>query len=525
MDTNESEVHSILNGLRDDCAVGWDKISSRILKHAKHILVKPITHICNLSFYNGIFPAYFKIAIIHPIHKAGDKTMPNNYRPISVLPILSKILERLLNNRLTKFLYKYDILSQNQYGFISGRSTEGAVLSLTEYLIGKLDNGYKCLGVFLDLSKAFDTVSIPTLINRLERIGIRGIALKLFSNYLTGRKQRVKVGNCVSNDECVTFGVPQGSIIGPSLFLVYINQICDLHLSMGQVISYADDTALLFHGKSWSEVCTSAEKGLAKVMQFLNSSLLTLNVDKTKFLAFSIREIDDVVIKNLILRAHKCANANVNCNCISLERVSTLKYLGVVLDDRLTWSHHFQVLTGRIRKLMVIFRKLRHVADFHLLKTVYYALCQSIIDYCITAWGGTVKTNLMAIERAQRAVLKVMLFKPKLYPTAQLYNDCQVLTVRQLFIARLITLQHSRTPYYPESLSHRRRKDMVCQLMPVRLTYTKRFSNYLGPFLFNKLSKVKPLYKLPNFECKQIVTNYLLTLSYEETENLLQNFN
>lgn len=521
MDTNESEVESVLIGLRDDCAVGWDKISSKVLKISKHVLVRPITYICNLSLNSGLFPNYFKIAIIHPIHKAGDKKTPNNYRPISVLPTLSKILERLMNNRLTKFLDKYNILSQNQYGFISGRSTEGAVSSLTEYLVRQLDTGSKCLGVFLDLSKAFDTVSIPILISRLERLGIRGHALQLFSNYLSCRKQRVKVGNYVSNDESVTFGVPQGSILGPSLFLIYINQICNLSLSMGQVISYADDTALLFHGKSWNEVTTSAENGLKTVMSYLNTSMLTLNAEKTKFMAFSIRQIDREVLNKLNIRIHKCKDAYANCNCFCLERVSTIKYLGVFLDDRLNWFRHFHELTGRIRKLMVVFRKLRRVADVQLLMTVYYSLCQSIIDYCITAWGGAPKTNMIAIERAQRAVLKVMFFKHKMYPTAQLYNECRVLTVRQLFFVRLILLHHSRTPYDPETLAHKRRKDKICQLVPTKLTFTRRFSNYLAPFLYNKLSKENPLYHLPKFECKQVLTKYLLTLNYDETESIL----
>lgn len=313
-------------------------------------------------------------------------------------------------------------------------------------------------------------------------------------------------------------GVPQGSIVGPTLFLVYINHICELKLPMCHIISYADDTALLFHEKGWCSVTKVAENGLKTVMQHLDASLLTLNTDKTKFLAFSLKNSE--VIDNVKVHAHKCYGAT-ECDCICLDKVSSLKYLGVILDDRLNWSHHLQVLSGRIRKLMIVFRKLRHVAEWSFLKTIYYSLCQSIIDYCIPVWGGSAKTKMLSIERAQRAVLKVITYRPIIYPTTQLYTDCKVLTVRQLFILRLVLLQHTKTHYDPEYLANRRRKDRVCQIQHVKYTFTKRFSNFLGPYLYNKLSKSNPLYQLTKLECKQTLIKYLLTLNYEETENLL----
>ncbi|CAG9112155.1 unnamed protein product [Plutella xylostella] len=276
-ETDNREVEITLKLLKDDCAVGWDSIPAKVLKSSSNVLVPLMTHICNLSFRSGIFPESFKIAIIHPIHKGGNMDSVNNYRPISVLPAMSKILEKLINARLIKFFAKYNILSDNQYGFRMNRSTQDAILNLTDTVVRKLDSNCKCIGIFLDLAKAFDTVSIPTLLDKLERVGFRDGSLKLFNSYLTNRQQMVRIGDHSSTLKTVNFGVPQGSILGPSLFLVYINDLCNLNISKGSIISFADDTTLIFHGESWEDVARTAENGLKAVTEWLRSNLLTLN--------------------------------------------------------------------------------------------------------------------------------------------------------------------------------------------------------------------------------------------------------
>lgn len=198
-----------------------------------------------------------------------------------MLPVIAKILGKLLNIRLLKYLNKHNILSKSQFGFFQGKSTEDAVTALSSLVTECLDKHKKCMTVFLDLKKAFDTVSLPILVHKLEKIGIRGTALNLFNDYLSDKKQKVKLNSHICGDAMISYGVPQGSVLGPSLFLIYINDLCNMSVENASIFTYADDTAIVFSGESWDTVKASAEIGLERIGKWLKYNYLTLNTAKT----------------------------------------------------------------------------------------------------------------------------------------------------------------------------------------------------------------------------------------------------
>ncbi|CAG9097769.1 unnamed protein product [Plutella xylostella] len=393
----EMEVERIILGLRNSSAVGCDGISTTVLKHARRSLLTPLTHIFNNCLLTVIFPECFKRALVHPIYKSGDRDSVTR----------KQVLEKLLNSRLVNFLDKHKIISDRQFGFRRGLSTEDAVLTVTNEIVNKLDSGKKCVGIFLDLSKAFDTVSVPILLSKLENIGVRGLALDIFRSYLSNRSQRVKIEQHISEDECLSFGVPQGSVLGPTLFLIYINGLCNLPLSFSKIVTYADDTAVIVHGDDWPETQSRAEAALDEIGKWLRNNLLTLNPSKSTYITFAHRVSSQPSSDEFSMAVHSCDRPAGICGCPHLVRVPFTKYLGVILDSSLNWHQHISTLVSRVRKLIYIFRRLRDVANPEILKTVYLSLAQSILSYCIPAWGGADKTAMLRLERAQRAVLKM----------------------------------------------------------------------------------------------------------------------
>lgn len=518
--TDTYEIERIIVQLDSNSAAGGDKISARILKLNCDTLLEPIAFLCNLSFSTGVFPTLFKSAVVCPIFKSGERDKPTNYRPIALLPILSKIIEKLVNRRLINYANNSGLISINQYGFRSGISTEDAVLKLTSMITDYVDQGESCVGVFLDLQKAFDTVSIPILLRRLENLGIRGTVLSWFEDYLTNRQQCVRLGSYLSESAKCTYGVPQGSTLGPSLFLLYINSLCNLSIPGADLVMFADDTVVLFHGKTWPEVRVLTEKGLCRVTTWLEDNLLTINALKTKYLCFSKTKANEPDISfEIKIHTFPCnRNCVRDCSCTVLARVPTVKYLGVILDDKLNWSSHISSLSGRARKLIHVFRNLRLAADQKLLISTYKALCQSILTYCICTWGCAAKTYLLEVERAQRAILKVALGLPYRYSTDCLYKDANVLPIRKLFIYQVLRRFHSKVvPSEPLML----RRVPRFYIPSVKSAIGQRHFNYIAPKLYNMvLLEDNQLVNFKNFNFKKFIINWLSQFDYESTEDL-----
>jgi len=317
-----TEVLQIMKSLKDS-SPGWDEIKSTIIKKSEALLC-PLTHICNCSLLTGVVPLELKVAKVIPLFKGGDNTLLTNSRPVSVLQCFSKIFEKIMYDRLLSFIKEYDLLYEFQFDFRHKYSTCMALTTLVDRVSRALDNNEYVIGVFLDFSKAFDTVNYPILYEKLKMYGIRGTALDWIKNYLSSRKQFVTYNNEKSECLNISCGVPQGSILGPLLFLLYVNDIANISNVIFPIL-FADDTNVFISGENLDEIMENMNAELDKFCISLKANKLSLNV-KTHFMNFKTKK------KRVTrpIKPLKIMDENV-------DQVTHTKFLGVIVDQHLDW--------------------------------------------------------------------------------------------------------------------------------------------------------------------------------------------
>ena len=409
----KEEISDIITGFKTGKSSGPNSIPIKILKLAKDKISENLSSIFNLSFSTGSFPDVLKVAKIIPIHKKDSKLDCTNYRPISLLSNLDKIIEKLMHTRLLKFLENEKVLYEKQFGFRRNFSTAHAIISLVDNIEKAIDNGKVACGVFIDLQKAFDTVDHNILLQKLHHYGIRGIANEWFKSYLSERKQFVSINGFNSDFKIVNCGVPQGSVLGSLLFLLYIN---DFHnaIKFSAPFHFADDTGLLNIQNSVKDINKTLNKDLKQLSFWLSANKIALNVAKTEVILFKTnnRRIDSPL--NLKLCRKR------------LHTSESVKYLGIFIDQHLNWKSHIKEISSRLIKANAMLSKIRHFVSKETLRSIYLAIFQSHITYVCIAWAQ-VNNSLNRISLLQKKALRIMNFATFNAHTNLLFSDYKIL--------------------------------------------------------------------------------------------------
>ena len=481
-------VHRELSKLDCTKSVGLDDLHPRLLKVSAHLIASPIALIFNHSIQTGHFPQDFKLAKIIPIPKSESSNDINNYRPISLLSIVSKVFERAVHSQLLSFLKKENLLSERQSGFRPKHSTSTCLTEICDFLYEHLDKGRLIGAVFLDLRKAFDIIPHDLLIKKLSSYGLDGIALKWFESYLKGRQQCVSFKGATSDFLPVYSGVPQGSILGPLLFCIYINEISDLPLHPQTKISlYADDTAIFSSGFGVHSVQKQLQADIKVISQWFLENGLIVNTDKTKVMLFASS------------KRKKTAELNIVMDGELLEKVTKFKYLGVVVDQNLDWTPHVNEVIKKLCSSVACIRRIRHCVTKSTLTQLYYSLFLPHIDYCCTAWGCTTKTNLGRLQRCQNKFARLVLNAEYRTSTVSLLDALKWQSIEkrlsyQYCIMAYKSLNDMGPPYLSHLLSRRnvvystRHVESNQLYLPIPKTENKKRSfSYKASKLFNSL--------------------------------------
>jgi hypothetical protein len=422
--TSRQIQRTVSSFINKKCSLGEIPIS--IIKSVIKIIAPILSVLITNCVTSGVYPTNLKIARVVPIFKKGSKYSTTNYRPISVLSNFNKIFETILHQRMSRFIEINNLLSKNQYGFRKGRSTTCAILNLITNILKALEKKEFALAVFLDLSKAFDCVHHPILLMKLEMYGFRGEFLSLLRSYLDGRTQFTDINDHKSNKLFINHGVPQGSVLGPLFFLLYVNDLNEIAPTLYKVL-FADDTVLLRSGVDLSILANQLNDDLKLLMDWMNYNKLCVNVEKTKCMIFTSRRVYQ--------------SPCIKMNGIEVEIVGTYKYLGLTIDDGLTFHDHIILLKKKLAYYQGLIYSIRNYITLDALKSIYYSFVYQQLLMHLIIWGGAAVTNLNIVQIAQNKIVRTI-NKDVTKSTSDMYRDFDLLKMSDLYKFRVLLFMY-----------------------------------------------------------------------------------
>ena len=419
----------IISSLKSKKSKGHDDLNSILIKNIGSAISIPLTIAINKSFTLAEVPLTLKFAKVLPIFKSKEIDQLSNYIPISTLTTFSKIIEKLMHKRLSSFVK--DILYESQYGFREHRSTINSITELVINIINGFDNKESTLSTFIDLSKAFDTIDHKILLSKLEYYGIRGVALDWFRNYLTGRKQFVNFNGVKSHTCTLSYGVPQGSVLGPLLFIIYTNDFQNCLLNT-KCIMFADDTTIYGTGSDIETLYSNMNDDLDCLDAWFKANKLSLNVGKTRYILFNNNRKENTDEEDT-------EPLTLQINRLIIEKTTSMKFLGLIIDEKLNWSEHIKNTINKISKSLYIINTTKNLVPQKLKVTLYYSMIYSYINYGVLLWGNTYQYNKNNILKLQKRAVWCIKNTSYNAHTDPLFSELNILKFEQ--VVKLDTLK------------------------------------------------------------------------------------
>ena len=489
---SEGLVCKVIAKLKPKQSSGVDNISNVLLKKLASVIKLPLCNIINKSLQSGVFPDLMKLALVTPLHKGGESRLPDNYRPISLLPVFSKILEKIVYLQTVEFLNDNNILYSKQYGFRRKHSTIDAIMDLVSEALCAFESNLMMLGTFIDLRKAFDTVSHSNLLAKLSKIGINNTELLWFEGYLSRRKQSVKIDTCISKERLLEVGVPQGSLLGVLLFQLYVNDMFNC-LKFTSCILYADDTTIYVIGKSLKFLQLKMNADLMNLSQWLVANRLKLNVSKTKCMVLNKEGL--------------FPEANIYFGGQKLDTVTTFKFLSINLDNDLSFKSHYDGLHSRLLRGCYIVRKLGATLPLECCRTLYFAYFHSHMCYGLHVWWPLLsKANQASIYVLQKRLIRTM-------SKANHTDHCMPLFKRNrvLIVGDQVMLENAKLMYKLES--------DLCPT-PIKNMYTRSSHGYGTRWSSIRINRHKLSMVNRSFLCKPIMEWQTIPVDIKLSSNL-----
>jgi hypothetical protein len=446
--TTPEHILKIIKKLQPKNSCDANGVSTKMIKLVGEEISFPLAHIFNISLREGVFPDKLKLCRVIPIFKSGNPLDCDNYRPISLLSSISKILEKIVSQKLIKHLLENDLLYVHQYGFLPNRSTEHNLLQIVNYISKALDEGNYCIGVFLDLKKAFDVCSHEILLKKLQKMGVRGNTYNWFKNYLAGRSQFVDINGNKSENLEINISVIQGSILGPILFLCYINDFYTATTLFS--VLFADDTTGLGKGKNLRELTMYVNDELQKIANWFRSNKMAVNTSKTKFIVFRTRgkriDPDDCRLMFNNNEIGQIANPDL---IVPVTRIhsdgeeKSFKLLGVLFDEYLSFEFHISSLCAKISKSLYCLNRIKNFVTPPAMKMLYFAMVHSHIVYCLNVFSSANVTTLKPLKLKQKEAIRIVCNAGFREHTGPLFKRLGILPLDELIMYSQLKFMHA----------------------------------------------------------------------------------